>query len=163
MALLGCLPTHGILTSPRTGQIFMVNFDLRTRKSLYRGSVFGGTVRCGMQCGMHLACLIMLILPLSLPSHGAAATGLGGDCDDMPAAEAVSVGRLRHRANDFAGAVRCLERAAGGDVKAAIYLSESLLRAGDIARAVATLERVIASDSGSRIAFAHLLLGRYHL
>jgi len=77
--------------------------------------------------------------------------------------QAVSVGRLRHRASDFAGAVRCLERAAGGDVKAAIYLSEALLGAGDVPRAVATLERVVASDSGARIAFAHLLLGRYHL
>lgn len=115
-----------------------------------------------MRRGGLLACLLLLIM-LSHPSYCAATSELGSECDDMPAAEAIAFGRLRHRANDFAGAVRCLERPAGGDVKAAIYLSESLLRAGDVARAVATLERVIASDPGSRISFAHLLLGRYHL
>ncbi|KAJ1488714.1 hypothetical protein T484DRAFT_1887051, partial [Baffinella frigidus] len=111
-----------------------------------------------MRRGGLLACLLLLIM-LSHPSYCAATSELGSECDDMPAAEAIAFGRLRHRANDFAGAVRCLERPAGGDVKAAIYLSESLLRAGDVARAVATLERVIASDPGSRISFAHLLLG----
>jgi hypothetical protein len=106
-----------------------------------------------------LVCTLALLSSVS-QDPGCQASVPGAECDGMPAVDAMAVGMRRQRAGDFAAAVRCLERAAGTDVRAAMFLAEALLRTGATARALETLERVTASDGGSQIAMAHLLLGR---